>query len=75
MKRIRLDLDARLLDEATRVLGSKTYSATVNRALEEVLRVRRIQSLRGFFGRGLWKGNLAEMRGDSSAPLRAYSRR
>jgi Arc/MetJ family transcription regulator len=57
-------LDAQILEEATRVLGAKTYSAAVNLALAEVLRVRRIQSLREFFGQGLWQGNLAEMRED-----------
>jgi Arc/MetJ family transcription regulator len=65
MKRTNLVLDAQLLEEATRVLGAKTYSAAVNRALAELLRVRRIQSLSGFFGRGLWKGSLAAMREDS----------
>jgi Arc/MetJ family transcription regulator len=64
MKRTNLVLRADLLEEATRVLGAKTYSAAVNLALEEVLRLRRIQSLPQFFGQGLWKGNLAEMRED-----------
>lgn len=64
MKRTNLVLKEDLLDEATRVLGVKTYSAAVNLALEEVLRLRRIQSLPQFFGQGLWKGNLAEMRED-----------
>ena len=53
---------ADLLKEAKRVLGVRSYSAAVNLALEEVLRIRRIQSLPQFFGRGLWKGNLAKMR-------------
>lgn len=52
------------MDEAVRVLGAKTYSAAVNLALKEVLRVRKIQSLPQFFGQGLWQGNLAEMRED-----------
>jgi Arc/MetJ family transcription regulator len=66
MKRTNLVLDAQLLEEVTRVLGVKTYSAAVNRALTELLRVRKIQSLSGFFGRGLWKGDLAQMREDSA---------
>ncbi len=49
---------------ATRALGAKTYSAAVNQALEEILRVKAIQSLPQFFGQGLWRGNLAEMRRD-----------
>jgi hypothetical protein len=53
-----------LLDEARRVLGARTYSATVNLALEEITRVRKVQSLASFFGKGLWQGNLSEMRED-----------
>jgi Arc/MetJ family transcription regulator len=64
MKRTNLVLDPQLLEEATRVLRVKTYSAAVNTALEEVLRVRRIQRLPEFFGTNLWKGNLPEMRDD-----------
>jgi len=65
VKRTNLVLDASLLDQATRVLGVKTYSAAVNLALAEILRVRRIQSLPQFFGRGLWEGDLQEMREDN----------
>jgi Arc/MetJ family transcription regulator len=64
MKRTNLVLDEDLLNEATRVLGLKTYSATVNRALAEAIRVRKIQGLQTFFGSGLWAGDLAEMRED-----------
>ncbi len=64
MKRTNLVLDAPLLETATRVLGAKTYSAAVNMALAEVIRVRKIQSLRSFFGQGLWQGDLPHMRGD-----------
>jgi Arc/MetJ family transcription regulator len=70
MKRANLVLDAELLDQATRVLGVKTYSAAVNLALVEVLRLRKIQNLPQFFGRGLWQGDLAEMREDNSAARR-----
>jgi len=71
MKRTNLVLDEHLLDEATRVLGLKTYSATVNRALAEVVRIRKIQSLPSFFGTGLWQGDLAEMREDRRSERRA----
>jgi len=76
MKRTNLVLDADLLQEATRVLGLKTYSATVNHALAEVLRVRKIQGLQAFFGSGLWEGDLAAMRDDRipSPPRRARGR-
>ena len=61
MKRTNLVLDPELLDQATTVLGVKTYSATINLALLEVLRLRKIQNLPQFFGRGLWQGSLEEM--------------
>ncbi len=64
MKRKHLLLDEKLLDEAVRVLRVKTYSAAVNAALVEVLRVRKIQSLPDFFGRIDWQGDLSEMRED-----------
>jgi hypothetical protein len=64
MKRTNLVLNADLLEEATRVLGAKTYSAAVNTALEEVLRIRRLQRLPGFYGSRLWEGNLSRMRED-----------
>ena len=59
-------LDAPLLETATRVLGAKTYSAAVNLALEEVIRIRKIQSISQFFGLGLWEGDLSQMREDRS---------
>jgi len=70
MKRTNLVLDAPLLETAMRELQTKTYSATVNLALQEVLRMRRIQTLSGFFGKGLWQGDLSEMREDRPAGKR-----
>ena len=64
MKRKNLVLDAPLLETAMRELQTKTYSATVNLALQEVIRMRRIQTLSRFFGKGLWHGDLSEMRED-----------
>ena len=64
MKRTNLVLDERLLVQATRALGAKTYSAAVNTALEEVIRMRKIQSIPQFFGSGIWEGDLAQMRED-----------
>ena len=64
MKRTNLVLDPQALEEAVRVLGVKTYSAAVNLALREIVRIRKVQGLRQFFGSGLWEGDLAEMRGD-----------
>lgn len=62
MKRTNLVLDADLLREAKRVLGAKTYSAAVDEALAEVLRLRKLQDLPRSFGRRLWQGDLAGMR-------------
>lgn len=64
MKRTNLVLDPQLLDEAMRVFAKKTYSAAVNAALAEAIRVQKIMSLPSFFGQGLWEGDLAEMRED-----------
>ena len=64
MRRTNLVLDENLLEQATRVLGAKTYSAAVNTALEEVIRLKKVQSLPRFFGSGIWEGDLAEMRED-----------
>jgi Arc/MetJ family transcription regulator len=62
MKRTHLLVDPDLLDEARRILGARTDAATVNLALQEVIRVRRVQSLAKFFGKGLWRGSLSAMR-------------
>ena len=66
MKRTSLVLDEELLEEAVRVLGVKTYSATVNLTLKEVLRMRRIQGLADYIGNVEWQGDLSEMRRDSN---------
>lgn len=70
MKRTNLVLDEHLLEEAVQALGVKTYSAAVNLALAEAIRVKKVQGLRQFFGQNLWKGNLAEMREDRPRRLR-----
>ena len=68
MKRTNLVLDEKTLEEATRTLGKKTYSDTVNFALEEALRMHKIRGLSEFFGQGLWEGDLSEMRRDEEPP-------
>lgn len=67
MKRTNLVLDVSLLETAMHELQTKTYSATVNLALQEVLRMRKIQRLPAFFGKRLWQGDLSEMRQDRPA--------
>ena len=70
MKRTNLVLDESLLEEATRLSGSKTWSGTVQQALRDFVRrakARRILELRGL---GLWEGDLGEMRRDRPARRR-----
>jgi hypothetical protein len=75
MKRTNLVLDENLLNEATRVLGVKTYSAAVNLALAETLRVKKVLDLPSFFGSGIWQGDLSEMREDQPRRKRPLARR
>ena len=67
MKRTSLMLDEHLLDEAQRLAGDRTYSATVNRALEDFVRRAKAQRILELRGTGLWRGDLASMRRDSKA--------
>jgi Arc/MetJ family transcription regulator len=64
MKRTNLVLDAQLLERAREELGARTYSATVNLGLAELLRLRQVQRLAEFQGSHAWQGDLAEMRED-----------
>lgn len=64
MKRTNLVLDEQLLITATHLLAAKTYSAAVNTALAEVIRMRNMQSLPNSFGTGIWEGDLQQMRED-----------
>jgi hypothetical protein len=66
MKRTNLVLRADLLEEATRLGGEKTYSRTVERALEEFIRHAKARQILQLRGSGLWEGNLSEMREDRS---------
>jgi hypothetical protein len=63
-------LDEKVLEQATLELGLKSYSATVNFALKEILRPRKVQGLAEFFGKKLWRGNLSKMREDKPRAAR-----
>jgi hypothetical protein len=63
MKRTNLVLRDGLLEEATRLSGEKTFSGTVNRALDELIRRHKARLILTLAGSGLWEGDLAEMRG------------
>lgn len=65
MKRTNLVLDERLLEQATRLSGEKTYSRAVMRALEEYVRRVQARQILELAGTGLWEGSLAEMRRDA----------
>jgi len=67
MKRTNLVLDDALLQEATRLTGEKTYSRTVGRALEEIVRRIKAEQILTLAGSGLWEGDLSEMRRDKPA--------
>ena len=65
MKRTSLMLDTQILEEALRLGGERTYSATVNRALEDFVRRVKAGRILELRGSNLWQGDLGEMRRDS----------
>jgi Arc/MetJ family transcription regulator len=75
MKRTNLVLREDLLEEATRLSGEKTYSRTVDRALEDFVRRMRARQILQLTGSGLWEGNLREVRRDEPASRSARRRR
>ncbi len=64
MKRTNLVLSEGLLDEAMRLGGERTYSRTVERALEDFVRRIKARQILDLAGSGLWEGEIAEMRAD-----------
>jgi putative antitoxin of VapBC-like toxin-antitoxin system len=68
MKRTNVILDETLLEEARRDLGEKTYSATITKALESVVKRRRFWEAYDKFaeeaakGDFFWPGYLEEIR-------------
>lgn len=78
MKRMSLVLNEDLLEEALRLSGERTYSGTVQRALEEFVRRIRARRILDLAGSGLWEGDLSAMRRDRMAvsePTRRRGRR
>ncbi len=73
MKRTNLVLDARLLSEAQRLSGERTYSATVQRALIDFVRRAKAGRILELAGRGLWEGDLGAMRADRGRGRRRAS--
>ncbi|MBI2603467.1 MAG: type II toxin-antitoxin system VapB family antitoxin [Deltaproteobacteria bacterium] len=66
MKRTNLMLNEDTLETATRLLGAKTYSEAVNTALEQAIQLHYMRGLADMSGRGVWEGELSEMRDDKS---------
>ena len=65
MRRTNVILDENLLEEALRRTGEKTYSATINRALQELVRRMTFEEgMKILGGSNAWEGNLEEMRRD-----------
>ncbi len=64
MRRTNLVLNGDLLEEATRLSGERTYSRTVERALEEFVRRARARKILDLTGSGLWEGDLSVVRED-----------
>jgi Arc/MetJ family transcription regulator len=64
MKRTNLVLDEKLLEEALRLSGERTYSRAVGRALTEFVLKVRARRILDLAGSGLWEGSLPEMRRD-----------
>jgi hypothetical protein len=73
MKRTNLVLQADLLEEATRLSGERTYSAAVNRALEDFVKRAKARQILQLAGSGLWVGNLETIRNDRAAKRRRSS--
>jgi Arc/MetJ family transcription regulator len=64
MKRTNVVLNEQLLEEATRLCGERTYSRTIERALEDFVRRIKARRILELAGSGLWEGDLSEMRND-----------
>ena len=70
MKRTNVVIDEDLLEEAVRVSGERTYSRTIERALQELVRRAKTRVIDQLAGSGLWQGDLGEMRGDAGSVVR-----
>ena len=75
MKRTNLVVREDLLEEAVRLSGERTYSRTVERALEDFVRRARARQILTLAGSGIWTGDLSVMRQDHAAPTPTRARR
>ena len=70
MKRTNLVIRDDLLEEAVKLSGERTYSRTVERALEDFVRRIKARRILELAGSGLWEGDLPTMRQDRSSAKR-----
>jgi Arc/MetJ family transcription regulator len=66
--RTNIDIDDELLAEAAKVLGTTTKKATVEAALERIVRRHRQRRILELEGKVEWVGDLAEMRRSREFP-------
>lgn len=60
--RTNIDIDDTLLNRAMRMARTKNKRHTVHRALEELIRTMKRESLSQLKGKVKWKGNLSRLR-------------
>ena len=75
MKRTNVVIREDLLEEATRLSGERTYSRTIERALEDFVRRIKARRILELAGSGLWEGDLSEMRRDRAKEKRSTYKR
>jgi hypothetical protein len=75
MKRTNVVIREDLLEEATRLSGERTYSRTIERALEDFVRRIKARRILELSGSGLWEGDLSEMRRDRMKEKRSTNKR
>jgi hypothetical protein len=73
MKRTNLVVRESLLEEAVALSGERTYSRTVERALEDFVRRIKARRILQLAGSGLWEGDLPTMRADRPPRKRAQA--
>ena len=75
MKRTNIVIREDLLEEAIRLSGERTYSRTIERALEDFVRRIKARRILELTGGGLWEGDLSEMRRDGVKEKRSKYKR
>jgi Arc/MetJ family transcription regulator len=58
MSKTTIEIDERLIRRARKLTGLKTTREIVTKALELLVRSEMRKGVLGYYGRGLWKGNL-----------------